>query len=88
MVILGKMGELGDVVEEEHQKVIDMLAEAHFDKVWLVGDEYYEVDDCPFRRFHNVEEVKDTIRQQQPQGYYILIKGSNSNKLFELPKLL
>ena len=88
MAILGKMGELGSIWKEEHQKVVDFLKEVHFDEVWLVGDEYYEVDDCPFRRFHNVEEVKDTIRQQQPQGYYILIKGSNSNKLFELPKLL
>ena len=88
MAILGKMGELGSIWKEEHQKVVDFLKEVHFDEVWLVGDEYYEVDDCPFRRFHNVEEVKDTIRQQQPQGYYILIKGSNSNKLFELPELL
>ncbi|MBR4369148.1 MAG: UDP-N-acetylmuramoyl-tripeptide--D-alanyl-D-alanine ligase [Prevotella sp.] len=88
MAILGKMGELGSIWKEEHQKVVDFLKEVHFDEVWLVGDEYYEVDDCPFRRFHNVEEVKEAIRQQQPQGYYILIKGSNSNKLFELPELL
>ena len=88
MAILGKMGELGSVWKEEHQKVVDFLKEAHFDEVWLVGDEYDELDDCPFRCFHNVEEVKESIRQQQPQGYYILIKGSNSNKLFELPELL
>jgi UDP-N-acetylmuramoyl-tripeptide--D-alanyl-D-alanine ligase len=35
-----------------------------------------------------VEEVKAAIAQEQPQGYYILIKGSNSNKLFELPERL
>lgn len=40
MAVIGKMGELGDVSEEEHQKVVDMLADARFDKVWLVGDEY------------------------------------------------
>ena len=88
MAILGKMGELGSIWKEEHQKVVDFLKEAQFDEVWLVGDEYFELDNCPFRRFHNVEEVKEAIRQQQPQGYYILIKGSNSNKLFELPELL
>ncbi|MBR0489650.1 MAG: UDP-N-acetylmuramoyl-tripeptide--D-alanyl-D-alanine ligase [Prevotella sp.] len=88
MAILGKMGELGSIWKEEHQKVVDFLKEAQFDKVWLVGDEYFELDNCPFRRFHDVEEVKEAIRQQQPQGYYILIKGSNSNKLFELPELL
>jgi UDP-N-acetylmuramoyl-tripeptide--D-alanyl-D-alanine ligase len=35
-----------------------------------------------------VEEVKTAIREQQPEGRYILIKGSNSNKLFQLPELL
>ena len=88
MAISGKMGELGSIWKEEHQKVVDFLKEAQFDEVWLVGDEYFELDNCPFRRFHDVEEVKEAIRQQQPQGYYILIKGSNSNKLFELPELL
>ena len=90
MVIIGKMGELGDVVEEEHQKVVDMLAEAHFDKIWLVGDEFANTNRSTLTAnlFRDVEEVKVAIAKEQPQGYYILIKGSNSNKLFELPELL
>ncbi len=90
MAIIGKMGELGDVMAEEHQKVVDILAAAHFDKVWLVGDEYYNshLSSLNSQLFHDVEEVKAAIAQEQPQGYYILIKGSNSNKLFELPALL
>ena len=90
MVIIGKMGELGDVSEEEHQKVVDMLADARFDKVWLVGDEYSATNRSALtaQLFHDVEEVKAAIASEQPQGYYILIKGSNSNKLFELPDLL
>jgi UDP-N-acetylmuramoyl-tripeptide--D-alanyl-D-alanine ligase len=35
-----------------------------------------------------VEEVKAAIAQQQPRGYEILIKGSNSTKLYQLPELL
>ncbi len=90
MVIIGKMGELGDVVEEEHQKAVDMLAEAHFDKVWLVGEEFANTNRSTLTAtlFRDVEEVKAAIATEQPQGYYILIKGSNSNKLFELPELL
>ena len=87
MAIIGKMGELGDVSAEEHQKVVDMLAASHFDEVWLVGEEYDSIP-CPFRKFKDVEEIKAAIASQQPQGYYILIKGSNSNKLFQLPELL
>ena len=43
---------------------------------------------CPFRTFANVDEVKAAIAQEQPAGRYILIKGSNSTKLFQLPELL
>ena len=91
MAILGKMGELGDVSEEEHQKVVDMLADAGFDEVWLVGDEYFTTQHSSLtnlRLFHDIEEVKAAIAEKQPQHRYILIKGSNSVKLFQLPELL
>ena len=87
MAILGMMGELGAVSVEEHQKLVDLLREAHFDRVWLVGNEFRKTQ-CPFPIFNNVEEVKEALQHEQPQQYYILIKGSNSNRLFELPALL
>ena len=87
MAILGMMGELGDVSQEEHQKIIALLEEVHFDEVWLVGSEFQKAN-SPFRTFANVDEVKAAIAQEQPIGRYILIKGSNSTKLFQLPELL
>ena len=87
MAIIGQMGELGEVSREEHGKVVNMLRKSQFDKVWLVGDEYKDIK-CHFRKFHDVEEVKAAIAEEQPQGYYILIKGSNAVKLFQLPELL
>jgi len=32
--------------------------------------------------------VKAAIAADCPEGYYILIKGSNTNKLFQLPEFL
>ena len=87
MAILGMMGELGDVSQEEHQKIITLLEEAHFNEVWLVGSEFQKAK-SPFRTFANVDEVKAAITQEQPIGRYILIKGSNSTHLYELPPLL
>jgi UDP-N-acetylmuramoyl-tripeptide--D-alanyl-D-alanine ligase len=87
MAILGQMGELGDDSVREHQKMVDMLTEAGFDVVWLVGDNFRDIP-CPFRKFKDVTEVKAAIAKEQPQGYYILIKGSNTNRLFELPESL
>ena len=87
MAILGQMGELGDESDNEHRKVVRYLEQAGYDEVWLVGDNFKEIA-CPFRKFHDVEEVKAAIQAHCPEGYYILIKGSNSNKLFQLPEML
>ena len=87
MAILGMMGELGDISHEEHEKVVERLKNAHFDNVWLVGEGFKDIS-CDFRKFKDVEEVKEALKVQRPENYYILIKGSNSNRLFELPALL
>ncbi len=88
MVILGDMRELGDVSAEEHQHIVDMLQQGNFDKIWLVGEEFMKTYCAGCRTFHDVEEVKTAIAQEQPQHHYILIKGSNSIKLYQLPVLL
>ena len=87
MAILGDMRELGDVSDEEHQKIVDSLKTAGLSEVWLVGDEFMKTH-CDFRKFHDIEEVKAAIREHKPRGYYMLVKGSNGIKLFELPELL
>ncbi len=87
MAILGQMGELGADSDKEHRLMINYLESAGYDEVWLVGDNFLDIP-CPFRKFHDVEEVKTAIQEHCPEGYYILIKGSNSNKLFQLPELL
>ena len=87
MAILGDMGELGAVSNEEHQKVVDFLKDSGLDEVWLVGKEFGRTV-CPFRKFNDVEEVKQAIAAHRPEGRCILIKGSNSMHLYQLPKLL
>ena len=87
MAILGQMGELGADSDKEHRQLISYLEAASYDEVWLVGDNFQDIP-CSFRKFHDVEEVKAAIQEHCPEGYYILIKGSNSNKLFQLPELL
>ena len=87
MAILGQMGELGEDSDAEHRQLVADLEASGFEDVWLVGDNFADIP-CAFRKFHDVEEVKGAIREQQPEGRYILIKGSNSNKLFQLPELL
>jgi len=87
MAIIGSMGELGESSEEEHRRLVEQLEKARLNEVWLVGDAFKDIP-CPFRKFHDTDEVKAAIAEQRPTDYTILIKGSNSVKLFELPQLL
>ncbi len=87
MAILGEMRELGSSSREEHERMVEKLKSCPLDEVWLVGDEFKDID-CEYRKFDDVEQVKAAIAEQRPEGYYILIKGSNGNRLFELPRLL
>lgn len=87
MAILGDMRELGEVSGEEHQRIVELLKSKGLNDIWLVGEEFGKTD-CVFRKFKDVEEVKSAIAECQPQGKYILIKGSNSMRLYTLPEVL
>ena len=87
MAILGEMRELGASSREEHERMVEKLKGCPFDEIWLVGDEFKDID-CPYRKFDDVEQVKAAIAECRPEGHYILIKGSNGNRLFQLPELL
>ena len=87
MAILGEMRELGASSREEHERVVEKLKECPFDQVWLVGAEFKDIE-CPYRKFDDVEQVKAALAADRPEGRYILIKGSNGTRLFQLPPLL
>lgn len=87
MVILGEMRELGAESEEEHRKLLDFLIRAGFEKVWLIG-QCFNTPHNPFPTFQSVDQVIEKIQKEPLSGYTILIKGSNSNKLFLLPEHL
>ena len=89
MVILGNMGELGAVSHDEHMKIVRLLQESHIETVWLVGPEFERCDTPDsYRKFADVAAAKEAILADKPKGKYILVKGSNSTRLFELPEML
>ena len=87
MAILGDMKELGDAAADAHQEVVDRLATCGFGGVWLVGEAFAKTEHGQ-RTFVDVEAVKNFLQESMPEGYYILIKGSNSMKLASLVSLL
>lgn len=84
-VILGKMAELGDSSEAEHQNIIKLLATCDFEKVLLIGKEYKkEIIQPGMLAFENVDQAKEWINQYRPIDKLILIKGSRSSQLEKL----
>lgn len=87
MVVLGDMKELGEGSPEEHQKIADYLSRCGIERIVLVGEEFARTrheGEC----YASADEVEKVFRQDKPEGYYILIKGSNSMKLSRLPEWL
>lgn len=82
MVILGGMGELGPGSDEEHNKIREKIAETGVQNVWLVGKQWGKYD------FETVEDVIAHLQESPVEGKLILVKGSNSQKLFKLPEHL
>lgn len=80
MLILGEMKELGESSEEEHQKIIQYLNQCDVDKVILVGEQFKKIP-SPYISVDNTLEAVEILKKEKPEGYYILIKGSNSVKL-------
>ena len=87
MAILGDMKELGEAAAAAHQEAVNHLEVCGFDEVWLVGEAFSQTDHTQ-RTFADVEEVKAALDEAIPEGYYVLIKGSNSMKLASLVSYL
>lgn len=87
MVILGEMRELGAESADDHQQLLDFLARADFARVWLIGENFERLHP-QFTTFHTVDDAIAEIAKHPLKGYTILIKGSNSNKLYRLPEYL
>ena len=93
MAVLGDMRELGAESEAEHRKVLQQLADADIERLWLVGAEFRQAArETGFTRpglefFPDVEAVKAQLAADPVRGFIILIKGSNSLRLYELSEL-
>jgi len=95
MVILGDMKELGADSADAHLRVAAEVIGSDVAVAWFVGENFTRAlsqipapPDLCIRTFADVEAVKQHLQTELPQGTLILIKGSNSTRLHQLPALL
>ena len=89
ILILGEMLELGEYSEEEHQYLIDQVIMIEkFEKVILVGNEFFKIKLPSNKRLLHFEKnafAKDFINQYyKDTSAFIYVKGSRGNKLEEI----
>jgi len=82
-VILGDMLEMGADSQAEHQQVVDLLKESHFELYILVGEEFMKtVRPKPgFVTFGNSLEATAWLKENPLQGFHVLIKGSRGIRM-------
>lgn len=86
-VILGDMFELGDYSNAEHQLVADNAAKFDFEQVLLVGEAFMKTESKALR-FVSTNELITFLKENEPRGKIILIKGSRGMRLEKAADLL
>ena len=89
VVVLGGMKELGSDSKAEHKSLYDMLRKAELKQIILVGDEFkFASSENNVLWFPSVTEAKEHLVSNPISGATILLKGSNSNKMWLLEEVL
>ena len=89
IVMLGGMKELGGDSKAEHQRLFDKVKNGGFSQIYLVGEEFrFAEREKNVRWFATSGDALDYLKSNQISGATILIKGSNSNKMWLLEEAL
>ena len=87
ILILGSMKELGDYSVEEHQSVLKELNVEDWFQVYTIGDEFYDLDYNPFKKYRNVNSFKEEVNLFDFTKCLVLLKGSRSVGLEKIVEL-
>lgn len=82
LLILGDMRELGERSDEEHSRILSLVAQLGFTSLLLVGDCFVKAaDGTDYQTFATTYELCVYLQKSHPTGYTILIKGSRGVRL-------
>ena len=89
MVVLGAMKELGSDSHNEHRELFDRVLRAGFARIMLIGDEFRFAEGTDgVEWFENTEAAANRLRQNPVSDAMVLVKGSNSNRMWTLEEVL
>lgn len=83
VLILGEMKELGKYWKKEHDRILKLVEQLKFEKVWLIGELFSQLSfPSQYKHFKNVDDLVKWYNDSfQGKGYTFFVKGSRSNQL-------
>ncbi|MDO5760110.1 MAG: UDP-N-acetylmuramoyl-tripeptide--D-alanyl-D-alanine ligase [Bacteroidota bacterium] len=86
----GAMKELGEVSQQEHQRILDKLLSMNLQEIILVGKEYKAIAEQrkEVKYFDTSLQAKEYLEEERVTKSLILIKGSRSTKMEVLRDVL
>lgn len=87
IVFLGDMFELGDVAEEEHQKIADLADNMNFNQAFLIGENFNNTK-TTLKKFRTFNDLSQYLEKQQLPPADLLIKGSRGMALERILDIL
>ena len=89
VAIIGGMHELGADERNEHEKLVEQLEACGLEQCLLVGPEFEGIALQPnMHLFPDTPTLRSWLEQHHVEGCTVLVKGSNTNRLWELEELL
>ena len=89
VAIVGGMHELGEYGSAEHEKLVAMLNGCGLERCLLVGSEFEGIALPPnMLLFPDTPSLRRWLEQNPLEDCTVLVKGSNTNRLWELEELL
>ncbi len=89
IIVLGAMRELGNITEQAHIALKDDIIAGHYDMIYLIGKEMSPLYDAlgenqPTILAEELVDILDEIVTETTAGSVVMMKGSNSVKLWQL----
>ncbi len=89
IIVLGAMRELGDITESAHIALKDDIIAGNYDAIYLIGNEMIPLYDAlgenqPAILAEELSDIMNEIVTETIAGSVIMLKGSNSVKLWQL----
>ena len=89
IIFLGEMAELGEESDSEHKHIAELLNNAAYEKIVLVGKKFAHFSSMlKYIHFEDSQKASDWLKNNSIHNSHILIKGSRSTKMVKILEAL